>query len=377
MPRWTRSTTGTIYTPDPVAWESPLNRGLVGWWMGLPHIAGGKTLYNLVQPYHAALASDATWQTGNQGSFAATKFPNGASTTSKAVFANDLYSFNGSSGKAPYTLAFWFFVPTSVANFAGLVWIANGTGYWGTQSFNNTIQSFRVNGTSTIANATFTPGTWAHFTTTFDGLTIRTYLNSAPGGTIASSLAMTSTNEVRFYSTGSSYAITNDAKIWNRALSATEIAAVYQDSRAGFPETIRRTRSSSVFYLSISVGSLSLTLDSATVTGSGTATTPTPTTGGLNLTLASLTTTATATATVPTPTSASLALTLDSLVITATATAEAPTFGTGPTLGYQSTSAVTGPRPAWASAVLVTASPTYAVGRLTNADPKHAQGDPL
>lgn len=188
---------------------------------------------------------------------------------------------------------------------------------------------------------------------------------------------MTSTNEVRFYSTGSSYAITNDAKIWNRALSATEIAAVYQDSRAGFPETIRRTRSSSVFYLSISVGSLSLTLDSATVTGSGTATTPTPTTGGLNLTLASLTTTATATATVPTPTSASLALTLDSLVITATATAEAPTFGTGPTLGYQSTSAVTGPRPAWASAVLVTASPTYAVGRLTNADPKHAQGDPL
>lgn len=174
-----------------------------------------------------------------------------------------------------------------------------------------------------------------------------------------------------------------------------------------------------------STGTLSVALASVTNTATATAAAPTPTSGGLTITLASLTTTATATAAVPTPTSGGLTVTLASLRVSATATYTPPTpssgslslslagatvtgsglytppppttaslaltlasmattatvtvinYGSGPTLGYQSTSAVTGPRPTWASAVLVTANPAQASGKLTTSDPRYAQGDPL
>jgi Concanavalin A-like lectin/glucanases superfamily/Protein of unknown function (DUF3168) len=339
VPRWTRSPTGTIYTPSPVARDHPLATGLVSWWLALPHNSGGRLLYDLVGRYNLSVSNTiksvgATYNPGVPLAMLTT----GAANSFASVADGGVFNFSDQT----FTAAFWH-LPLNATN-EGRSQFGKGTGSFETKGWmfgKGIMQVYNGTGAVTTGSWTYTVGQWQHVaavittsTTVSSNNTFTIYINgknanvtpSAQSGTYTGS---TNTFTIGAVGGGGTTCAFNDARLWNRGLSAGEIAAVYQDSLEGYPGTIRRTRSSTVFVISATVASLSLTLESTTVTGTATSTAPTPTTGGLSLTLASLTTTATASATVPTPTTASLSVTLASISTTARATSAGPAPTTG------------------------------------------------
>lgn len=97
---------------------------------------------------------------------------------------------------------------------------------------------------STTTVATFNSGAWTHFFATWDGTTIRNYRNgvqASTGSLIGTSLfASTSTLEFARFSNNSNFVngSLNDIRIFNRALSAREVMAIYLDSLAGSPSSL-------------------------------------------------------------------------------------------------------------------------------------------
>lgn len=77
---------------DPVAWDHPLNRGLVSWWLPLPGRGAGFTLHDIAGKNHGTLTNGPTWAAGL-----------GAGGSVRYVGSSSQYTsvppqFNGASG---------------------------------------------------------------------------------------------------------------------------------------------------------------------------------------------------------------------------------------------------------------------------------------
>jgi hypothetical protein len=238
----TTSDYGGTLRPQPVggvwdigAWEAgppPPVGGLVGHW---PFDEGSSTTANDttgVRPLTFP-ASTLTWTTGHVG-----------------PFALGCDGVNGAQHPTPFTLAqhtvmFWWWAQAApgttgrqvVANGASgtvaspvLVWSFS----WGHWTATNRQAWTLYDGANTWTvlqyPTTLTPQTWYHLAATYDGTTYRAYLNGQPSLSKVGPGPATPQGAFMVCSGGSGLAESgqvDDLKVWNRALSDTEIAQQY------------------------------------------------------------------------------------------------------------------------------------------------------
>ena len=112
--------------------------------------------------------------------------------------------------------------------------VGNGVGSSGqlTLGYNDTTTFL-----STAANSTFNTGAWHHVAATYDGSTVRFYLDGNPDGTIVTPIRSTGTPiaAIGAFPTGSSPydGLMDDLGVWSRALDPEEISLIYQNGLLG------------------------------------------------------------------------------------------------------------------------------------------------
>lgn len=238
-----RFLTKTIDWQNPVK-KSSLNKNLVGWWLAGHKQTGFNTnkWYDLVGKNHGTLTgmdppSDWVGPLGRPGGFGSLDFD-----------GTDDYVDCGLSTSVSYTgltMAFWAYRSSSSVNltagwgdtvgdrFTVLVW-TDGKIYWQTE---NAGQSF--------PDTSFSGTGWHHFCLVFSGGTARNgYVDGVDQAVGAGTNIATydSTGSFRIgteqansrYSTGKF----DDVRLWNRALSAQEVSAIYEDSLQGYKKTL-------------------------------------------------------------------------------------------------------------------------------------------
>ena len=167
-------------------------------------------------------------------------------TTDRKGRANSAYSFNGSTQSITYptgslptsaiTVSAWV-KQSGLASFYNLInnqWTVNGG--WLLYTDGTGIPRFGVYEASAQHNAScatgsFTSGVWHHLVGTYDGSTVKLYLDGNVCTTTAStsgSLAYTTTISVGSTSGGATHSI-DDVRIYNRALTASEVSALYNN----------------------------------------------------------------------------------------------------------------------------------------------------
>lgn len=237
---------GMIDLDNPINDECPLNQGLVAWWMALPGLAGGRFLYDLRGLNPGTLTNMTTvgtsgWgPTTRPGGFGEVRFDgsNDYILASDSSLPSGLASRSFSAlFKTSATLAFANYRQVLFYGSAGsgnsvFFGIGNDTNYgstgFGVSQYGD---AFGVTG--------FNDGEWHHGVATFSGGVWSLYIdgvlqatkamatNTVLGGTLCIGSDRPLFSD---YWLGS----LDDIRIHNRALSAAEIAAMYDDGRTGY-----------------------------------------------------------------------------------------------------------------------------------------------
>lgn len=248
---------------DAVNWKDPLTRGLVSWWASVPGSPRGNQWRDLCNRNHGTLTNGPTWQ-GPQGRVGG----NGSlRLVSTGDSANDFVRDNNELASSPLnfttalTLSVWvkttdFDGPGSHAAIisrwsgaAGYIFWAHGTDIkYGTDATSGAL--VWSGGATQLQD-----GAWHHLALTHasgvgtifaDGVSVASGSVSQPSslsgtnydfliGTYAGAGAPPITN-------GSYDGLIDDVGAWSRALSASEILAVYNDSLLGHPRMLNWQR---------------------------------------------------------------------------------------------------------------------------------------
>ena len=232
---------GIVFTPDPVERHHPLNAGLVAWWLGLPEVSGGRQLFDLMGLNHGTLTNGPTWA-ADPGGFGAVNLD-----------GSDDYVTCGSPAalnvQGPLTLSCWAYLPAVPSSGEPGI-VTNGAYKFGlTYYINGQVYFYLGSGGSNVA-AAVAAGGWRHLVGTWDGTTaaggLKLYL---AGQQIASAFSSNSTTgasgpfQVGNVSGNSGQYLNGrigDVRLSNRCLSASEVAALYDQTVRGHPDTLRR-----------------------------------------------------------------------------------------------------------------------------------------
>lgn len=240
---------GPINWGDPVVREHPLNQGRVAWWLAVPSFYG-MTWRDLMGQNHGTLTNMTTAGTSGWGS-----------TTRPGGFGE--MRFDGTDDRIDFGIGK---TPTGALPFTTLIWVnpgAFGVGNYGTSiSWGLGVAAsaviFALDGSGgagamrfgrygddfIITSNKLTVNAWNHVALTYDGVSIVSYINSVADNT-ASRTLITGTSGMRIgdlVTVGTQPFIgkIDSASIYNRALSAAEILALYNEERTGYPTTLRR-----------------------------------------------------------------------------------------------------------------------------------------
>lgn len=220
----------------------PLNRGLAGWWLGLPRWSGGAYLRDITtKRNHGLLTGGPTWVPG-PGLFAAV---NGDAVGKYAEATNPIPNAADSGGQ---TVAVWLLPDASSGNYAifaqwsgGSFVSRDGTGpglYYGQDTDGGGYSSVATSGGSVF------DGYWhrvcARYTGAAADLWIDGVLVNTSGAISGNSLQ---SGTIKFGATvNSAVAKVGDYRVWRRPLSAPEVRADYDQSRRGYPDPLNRVR---------------------------------------------------------------------------------------------------------------------------------------
>lgn len=253
----------------PANWDSALNAGLAQWllavpgtmgfgstgWRSLLHRGQNGTLNSFATPATAASG----WSTpfGRRGGVGAIKFDS----------SNDYVSYStaGVSGY-PFTLAAWSRIQSTSGSSAPIVCLGASTANRGlyqitTRPFSSTVHRFGIDaddtdgggGTDLYGDTTAYSVDWHHCCGVFVSATLR-YLyvdgrllatrtgsvgfqaDAASGSTFVGTRNVRGSPNSTLWHNG----LIDDVRVWGRDLSPADVLAVYQDSAAGYPGTLRR-----------------------------------------------------------------------------------------------------------------------------------------
>lgn len=254
-----------------VDWGHPLGQGLVH---AFPlHEGAGAKVANLANPnYHGAVSgvtqgASSGWGKGRFGPCFNFDGSDDAITTP---------SFSSFSSTQSHTYAAW----VKYNNGGTYVWLINAgtTGSTGSSLVirNNNAVGFFYQGSNGIVSDTafpLTAGTWYHVAVVYNGVTgtATFYVNGKKGDTTAGLAAWSSGATpiiLGQWATGSTYPLSGSLdfpRIYNRALSPSEVRELYSDPFAGLLSPRRRISSPAPS----SVGTATLTQDAHTLSSAG------------------------------------------------------------------------------------------------------------
>jgi len=251
----------------PVNWSNPinynhgLNKGLVGWWLVVPHWKGGTRLRDLTNRSHGTLNSmdpSSDWITPGDrpGGFGALDFDG----TDDFVEVQDGFEPTGTQ----MTISFWAF-QNSLSADRGILTKGVFTSNWAwiirVPTINTALRLHfpdATNNTGNIYNefqGVWAANQWIHITVAYNGNEsvnadrVRLYMDgiertvSVTAGTLTTSLP-DSDQEMdigRLDGFGSTWnGRLDDLRIWNRTLNAAEISEYYDLSRSSYYGLLNR-----------------------------------------------------------------------------------------------------------------------------------------
>jgi len=254
-----------VLLSQPVNMAHPLNRGLVSWWMNLPHgrWGGGLAFRDLIRRNDGDLlnmdGSDWVGAKGRPGGWGALNFaPNHA-----VQIPNDLSI--ESLASSPFTITVWIMPITTGEGVTGRIADKrHAPGAWGGWLFftdDNSSLGFitaRSNGSINAhqrgSDNALTLGQWAFVCVTYNDWGDRKGHIYVNGSEIAydtniAAGAATGTDQGGALYIGNEAAISrafdgriDDVRIYRRLLSITDINALYRESRAGYPSVLNWIR---------------------------------------------------------------------------------------------------------------------------------------
>lgn len=238
---------------DPVNKEHSLNRGLVGWWMGLPTIGGGPSCYDLMGRSPVALTN-----MGNSS--------NGWRSNTRPGALGNAILFDGVAGYATPGAApalevyqrfgvFCWIKTTSANGFCVAKDFSTGARGWvlGVSAGKLYIE---MNGSNQVSGIgpTINDGAWHHIGLSFDGSFAIGHIdgiyNVGSGATTtpsANSAAWVQFGRRQYVGFETYFAgLIDDVRIYGRLPTSTEIKPLYDLSRQGYPGALNRMPASAV-----------------------------------------------------------------------------------------------------------------------------------
>lgn len=234
---------------SPVNWSHPLNCGLASWWLVRPDLVRGNTWYDLCGRNHGTLtnmdpATDWVGAAGRPGGFGAIDFDG----------TNDRVSMTTPSAitlsSQPITL-----VAHAMARGDGnFLWVSEPTTHYvRLMRYENAVYAnTSSSGTNAYKFSTLPTGAWAHLVAVFESgsssSSPEVYVNGARQtlAVITTLASQTADGNIHIGArSGPGFFLSgqvSEARIYNRALSAAEVLALYQDSCQGYPGTLARLR---------------------------------------------------------------------------------------------------------------------------------------
>lgn len=245
---------GEIFLDEAINWDCSLNDGLVSRWKVLPDHRRGVFFRDLCKVNHGTLTNGPTWS-GNapRGGFGSLAFDG----TDDHVLATSMplsYGVNGLSifGNINVTgsLSGWRSVcgdyATSTSNPTYFhVCRANApfNGGYGIEWRGTSVADPGV----VCGVASTFPSGWKNYGFTLDNSTIRLYLDGVEVANTSNTKGLLTSGYVTAFYIGAAYYLgvvdliakkIESISVWDRALSASEVAALYEDSLAGSPKTL-------------------------------------------------------------------------------------------------------------------------------------------
>lgn len=239
----------------PVNWSHPLNRGLVSWWLAMPHSGRrGLTWRDLCGRNHGTLTNGPVWggAKGRRGGFASLEFDGDNDRVDGASYPANTF---------PCTVTAWARSTVSPASFPDYIYEErNGSGFNGWAFYRN--PNFRLGlvfggvvdyPMTSLAWTTNSAWYFVAMAITGNGGTATGYLSAANGGgpLLSESLSVGQTNSIpNTLSIGgigveAGFAFQgqiDSVRRYNHVLTAAEVFAVFDAERRGNAGLLNRTR---------------------------------------------------------------------------------------------------------------------------------------
>lgn len=236
---------------SPVNWSHPLNCGLASWWLVRPDLVRGNTWYDLCGRNHGTLSNltpSSAWVSAplSRGAFGAIDVTGGTNTgiPATAVVGDTELS---------RTFVVRFVADAFNTTDARVAPLHTGTNPDCALCFTTgPVARFRIHANGTITNCdgttTLSTGTEYFVVGTSAGLSGTIYVNGVSDGTATATFSGARLRTGVYIGGRGSGAIAGfdgrviECRIIDRALSASEVWALYQDSCQGYPGTLARLR---------------------------------------------------------------------------------------------------------------------------------------
>ena len=237
---------GAIDLSSPVAWSYPLNAGRVAWWFGLPGWAGGGTYTDLCRGGNATLNATAQWATTPDG-FAALKFAGGTGYA-EAPDSTPLHL------NQPSTVEIVLRVDSYadgciLSKFAGLSGGSDNRGFR-TEAVGPHLYVTANNANYFDLSPWVPAGSWCHIVLTNSTAGATAYVDGVSRGTATMGGSWFDTTrplrigapEAAFFNSGTSAfdGVVGGVALFNTAVSQGGVAALYDQFRRRYPDTLRR-----------------------------------------------------------------------------------------------------------------------------------------
>ena len=246
---------GPICSTNPANRNHPLNRGSLAWWLCLPGKMGGPNWYDLFGIYNGTLTNMVT-PAFPTGSWMPTARQGGYGQLDMRTYTGSPYVDIPGTAAGPmalttdWTLSCWFNQQSNPPDTIGSLicrYYANAE-----NAFDLRIetQTLVICATSSVVGPTINNKQWYMVMASTTNGSTSLYLNNTLVGTGAiNTLAGTHNVTVgNGYNHSRQFAgFLDDVRIWNRGLSQQENNDYYQEGLKGYPKTLNRISTKSIF----------------------------------------------------------------------------------------------------------------------------------